>query len=73
MRRRASIDPLIDELRMARRLAGLSQGELSAKLGRKTSQTVYQWEGGSDVRLTSLRVWADALGLDIRLVPKEVG
>jgi transcriptional regulator with XRE-family HTH domain len=68
------MDPIIEQLRAARLARGMTLQQIGEAIGRKTYQSVWQWESGvSDLRLTSLRRWADALGYDLTLVRRDGG
>jgi transcriptional regulator with XRE-family HTH domain len=60
-----------EQLKAERQQRGLTLQQLAEHLGRGTYQTVWQWENGTDVRLSNLHQWADALGYEIALTPKE--
>lgn len=60
---------LTHELEAARKAAGLSQDELAERAG-LSRMTVQRTESGQiDPRMSSLLVMAQALGLDLMLVP----
>lgn len=62
-------DPAVELLVEARRQLGLTQRELSRRIGTSSSNTHY-WENGQhDPSLASLRAWAAALGYDVALIP----
>lgn len=65
-------DPTVAALKAERKARGLSLQQLGEILGRKTYQTPWQWESGSnDPSLSNLRQWAAALGYDLALIPRE--
>lgn len=65
-------DPILSALKEERNRQGLSLHQLGEQMGRKTPQSVWQWESGtSDLRLSSLREWAAALGYDVVLVRRD--
>ena len=68
-------DPLVEVLREAREAAGMTQRQLAVRLGSRWSQTaVSQWESGQKLPgLRSLRRWADTLGFDVVLAPRQDG
>jgi len=69
---RKAPDPIINALRLVRKALKLSQQGLAQRLGRKTYQTVWQWESGStDPTLRNVREWADALGYDLTLIARQ--
>lgn len=68
------LDPIVAELRAERRRRGLSQTQVGTLIGRRSYQTVWQWESGTnDPGLSSVREWAAALGFDLALVPASEG
>jgi transcriptional regulator with XRE-family HTH domain len=68
----ATGDPILDTLRAERERRGWSQTDLAQRIGRRTYNTPYQWESGSnEPTLSSLREWARALGYDVTLTPWE--
>ena len=67
-------DPIVAALKAERKRQRLTLQRLGEVLGRRTYQTVWQWENGaSDLRLSNLRAWADALGFDLTLTKREDG
>jgi len=61
-------DPIIATLRAERGRLGLTQTDVAQLIGRKTYQTIHQWESGKNTpTLASLRAWANALGYDLAL------
>ena len=66
-----SPDPIVEQLRKIRIEKGWSQQQVARRIGRKSCQTIYQWERVHSVSLSHLREWADALGFDLVLVKKE--
>lgn len=65
------LDPIIAQLRDHRIKIGMSQGELGFRAGVDQSR-VGQWErGANNVSLSTLRRWADALGVDVVVKPKR--
>jgi transcriptional regulator with XRE-family HTH domain len=61
-------DPILAELRAERRRRGWSQTDLGQRLGRRTYQSIYRWESGTnDPTLANLRAWAAALGYELTL------
>ena len=63
-------DPIVVTLRAERERRGLTQQQLGERLGRKTYQSVWQWENGvTSPGLANLREWARALGYDLVLIP----
>ncbi|MDR1684519.1 MAG: helix-turn-helix domain-containing protein [Elusimicrobiota bacterium] len=66
-----SIKKLGLKIMMARKEAGLSQGELAAKLG-KTRQAIYTWENGSIIpSAQNLQIIADVLNKKITFFYEE--
>jgi transcriptional regulator with XRE-family HTH domain len=68
-----STHPIVVALAAERQRQGLTLQQLGERLGRKTYQTVWQWENGSDPRLSSIQEWADALGLEISISKPKGG
>ncbi len=65
-------DPIVQALKAERKRQRLSQQELGERMGRKTYNTVWQWESTTnEPKLSNLREWAAALGLDLTLIPRE--
>lgn len=65
-----ALDPVVAQLRAARRERGLSLQLVAESIGRSTYQSVWQWESGThDPLLSHVREWARALGYDLVLVP----
>lgn len=65
-----AVDPIVVLLREERRRQGLSQTDVAQAIGRKTYQTVHQWErGANQPNIVNVREWARALGFDVTLVP----
>jgi transcriptional regulator with XRE-family HTH domain len=63
---------IVDELRAARRAAGLNQDDLAVKSG-LSRKTVNRLETGAiDPRLSTLEVVTRALGMEIMLVPSSI-
>jgi transcriptional regulator with XRE-family HTH domain len=62
------LDPIIVTLRAERERLGLTQTDVAQLVGRKTYQTVHQWERGLNTpTLANLRTWANSLGFDLAL------
>jgi len=57
-------------LRQARRLVGLSQRELARQIGLGQSH-IQRVENGDDLRLSTLKKFADAFDAEIVLVPRK--
>ena len=66
-----SAQDIIDTLKTAREVKGLSQRALSARTGVPQSHISKIESGGADIRLSSLIELARALDLDLRLVPRK--
>lgn len=65
-------DPIIATLTAARHRRGLSRGQVGIRLGLKTGKSVGDWESEHcSPSLSSTRRWADALGYDLALVPRQ--
>lgn len=65
------IDPIVAELRQSRRRQRISQRALAAALGTQQS-AVSEWETGKvQPSLTSVRAYADAVGCELAVTPKE--
>lgn len=65
-------DPIVEELKAERHRQGVSLQRLGEQLGRKSYQTVWQWESEThDPSLSNLRQWAGVLGYELRLVRRE--
>lgn len=65
------LDPLCLQLAMIRNQRNFSQADV-AYAGKFAQSQVSEYETGSRVpRVDSLRRWADVLGYDLVLVPKE--
>lgn len=63
---------IIDQLRVERKRRGLTLQQLGEQLGRKTYQSVWQWENSvADPRFSNLCQWADVLGYEVALIRKE--
>lgn len=63
---------IVEQLRAERHRQGLTLQQLGERMGRKTYQGPWQWESRTnDPRLSNLDQWADALGYQITLTPKE--
>jgi transcriptional regulator with XRE-family HTH domain len=63
-----------EELRGAliveRHRQGLSQQQLGERIGRKTYNTIHQWERGvNEPNLTNFLEWAAGLGQSVALIP----
>jgi len=65
-------DEILQTLRAAREAAGLSQRDLSARVGVPQSHLSKIESGGTDLRLSSLVELARALDLDVVLVPRKL-
>lgn len=66
------VDPIVAQLRAARLAAELTQTEVAEAIGvAKHAQFSVLERGHRHPRLDSLRRWAEALGFDLALVPKE--
>ena len=68
-------DRMYDLLRQERRILGLSQRELAARIS-TTQSAISDFERGGGVMLRTFMRWADALGFDVILkhrgvLPKE--
>ena len=64
----AEVDPVVAALRDERRRQGMTQTDVARAIGRKTYQTVHQWEKGTNPpSIVNARAWANALGLDLTL------
>jgi transcriptional regulator with XRE-family HTH domain len=60
------------ELTAERLRRGLNQQQLGEVLGRRSYNTVSQWErGNNDPTLTNFVEWAAALGYTVTLVPAD--
>lgn len=66
------ISHLTDALKAKRQKDGLSQSELSQKLGIPQSHVSKIENGSTDLRTTSLVEMARALGLEVMLVPRQL-
>ena len=68
-RERAARRRLVDDLMASRRLLGLSQTEVAARMGTSQSAVARVEAGAADVRLSTLERYAAAVGqrLDLRL------
>jgi transcriptional regulator with XRE-family HTH domain len=67
----AELDPIVAALVAERKAQGLSQRAIGRACG-LSSATACEWErGGHSPTLDNLRAWADALGLDLRLQPRQ--
>lgn len=64
-----STNPIPAALRAERQRQGLTLQQLGERMGRASYQTVWQWENGTDIRLSSLQEWASALGMKVTLGP----
>lgn len=65
-------DKIIQHLKSKRKSLGLSQTDIANLIGRKTYQTIHQWEKGTNCpNLKNLKDWANALGYDLVLTPKD--
>jgi transcriptional regulator with XRE-family HTH domain len=65
------VHPLVQELRRERQKT-MSQVAMARKLG-VSGPTINNWEYGlSQVTVWNLAEWADALGYELKLIPKEV-
>lgn len=65
-------DPILAELRAERIRRGLTLQALGEQIGRRTHQSVWQWERAiTNVTLRCLRDWAGALGYDVVLIKRE--
>ncbi len=65
-------DPILGELYAARKRSGLSLEQLGQLMGRRTHQSVWQWERSiTSPTLRCLRDWAFALGYDVVLVRRD--
>ena len=70
MRRERPVDPLMAEFRTRRLEIGLTQAELSYRAGIDET-TIRKCEAGKvSPMLTTLRAWAGALGVDLRMEAK---
>lgn len=66
------VDPIIVALKAERKRLGLNQTQVGERIGRQTYQTIWQWENGAnDPKLSNLRAWATALGMQIALTPAD--
>ncbi|KQQ30773.1 hypothetical protein ASF58_24465 [Methylobacterium sp. Leaf125] len=65
-------EELLKELKAARDKAGLSQRDLSAKIGVPQSHISKIENGGTDLRLSSLVEIARALDLELKFVPRKL-
>lgn len=64
------VHPLVQELRRVRQKS-LTQRQMALRLG-VTQPTINSWEYGlSQVTVGNLAEWAEALGFELKLVPKE--
>ena len=67
-----STDPIVARLKAVRLGRGLTLQQIGEQLGRSSPQTVWQWEAGvHQPRLGNVREWANALGYDLALVPRQ--
>jgi transcriptional regulator with XRE-family HTH domain len=65
-------DLILDTLHAERVERGLSLLDVARLVGRATCNSTWQWETGyNDLRLSSLRAWAGALGFDVVLMPQH--
>jgi transcriptional regulator with XRE-family HTH domain len=65
-------DPIVDALAAERCRRGLTLLQVGELLGRASYNTVWQWENGKNQpKLANVRAWADVLGYDLALVPRE--
>ena len=63
-------DPIVEELRAERKRRGWSQTQLGNEIGHATYGGVWAWENyAQGPKLSSLRMWAAALGYEVVLVP----
>jgi transcriptional regulator with XRE-family HTH domain len=63
-------DPLVEQILLARRRAGLSQMQLAERVGRMAGNDLSDLElGKRSPTLATLRRWVGALGYDLALVP----
>ncbi len=65
-------EEIVQNLRTARESAGLSQRDLSARIGVPQSHISKIESGGTDLRLSSLVQLARALGHEVVLVPRKL-
>lgn len=65
------LDPIVAELRAARRRRGLSLQVVADLMGCGWHQSVCRWERGANPSLRSTHEWARALGKRLVLVPDE--
>lgn len=66
-----ALHPIVAELRAARVRAGVSQSALAEKMGYALS-VFSKWERGTYApNLRRLMDWAEALGLEIRIIERE--
>jgi HTH-type transcriptional regulator/antitoxin HipB len=68
----AQIDVWVAQLVAARKLQGLSQRALAARMGVPQSR-LSEWEMGTYVPLVAnWQLWAGALGFELQLVPTQL-
>jgi transcriptional regulator with XRE-family HTH domain len=67
------MDPIIEQLKNLRISLDMTQQAVAQLMGAKQSM-VSEWESGNkQPRLASLHRWAEALGYDLTLTPREDG
>lgn len=65
---------LIDQLKAERHRQDLTLQQLAERIGRKTYQSIWQWENGAvDLRLSNLDEWARGLGYEVTLTRTRTG
>lgn len=69
----AEVAGLLDDLTARRRAAGLSQTEVAARMGTSQSAVARLESGRADVRLSTLRRYAAALGQVVTLGVRTLG
>jgi transcriptional regulator with XRE-family HTH domain len=59
----------IAQLKAARKLRRLSQGEVGARMG-TSGQAIWKWEAGLNrPSVERLAAWAETVGFDLQMVP----
>lgn len=67
----ADIHPVVAALRAERQRQHISQHTLANGIGRRTAQSIWVWENGGNLTLSSLTQWAAALGKQLTLTDLE--